>query len=289
MDIIRINKETTVSYEVFGNLDGKPLFICHGLNSSRLEAKIIASLLSRDDIKVIGIDRGGMGQSSFQDNRTILDFPDDLIAVADKLGIDTFSIMGTSAGAAYVLASTYRVPNRLVSAHIVSGLGPIDDSPEDLSQASKGFVSLAKKFPWAIRPLFWFLMGRLSRHEKKSDRFLKNIVQSLGDVDKNIFADTELNHLFVTSFREAYKQGTKGVAKDALLAYAIPWGFALEDIAFQNIYFYNGKLDLSIPVSMGEKMSRTIVNSALKIYQDDGHLSILVNQMRAIEKDFFEA
>lgn len=40
---------------------------------------------------------------------------------------------------------------------------------------------------------------------------------------------------------------------------------------------------------MGEKMSRTIVNSALKIYQDDGHLSILVNQMRAIEKDFFEA
>lgn len=83
------------------------------------------------------------------------------------------------------------------------------------------------------------------------------------------------------------KQGANGVSQDALLAYAAPWEFKLEDIEFQNIYFYNGELDLSIPISMGKMMSNAIANSKLKIYPNDGHLSILANQMSEIEKDLF--
>jgi pimeloyl-ACP methyl ester carboxylesterase len=280
-------KEKTISYEIFGNPNGKPLFICHGLNSSRLEAKLIESLLSSDDIKVIGIDRAGIGKSSFQKNRTILDFADDIVTIANKLGIRKFSVMGTSAGASYALACAYKIPNRLVSAHIVSGLGPIDENLDNLSKDTKGFISLAKKLPWAVKPIFWLFMGRLSQNEKKSDQFLKNIIQSLDEIDKDIFKDNKLKNLFVTSCREAYKQGANGVAQDALLAYAAPWGFKLEDIEFQNIYFYNGELDLSIPISMGKMMSNAIANSKLKIYPNDGHLSILANQMSEIEKDLF--
>lgn len=277
-----------IKYEVFGNPNGKPLFVCHGLNSSRVEAGVIEHLLIRDDIKVIGIDRRGIGGSSFQKDRTVLDFVDDICVVANKLKIDQFSILGTSAGASYALACAYKIPKRLISVHIVSGLGVIDESLEDLSKESKGFIALAKKTPVFVAPIFWFLIGRWSQNEKKVDRFLKNIVQSLGKIDKDLFQDRKVKELFVTTFSEAYKQGVKGVAQDAILAYATPWGFKLEEIKFQNIYFYNGGLDLSVPVSMGKKMNEAISGSVMKVYSKDGHLSILINQMREIEKDFFE-
>lgn len=160
-----------VKYEIFGNPYGKPLFICHGLNSSRLEAKLIEHLLLRDDIKIIGIDRRGIGGSSFQKNRTVLDFVDDILAVANELKIEKFSLLGISAGASYALACVYKIPKRLISVHIISGLGVVDEHFKELHKETQNFVSLAKKFPFAVAPLFWLFMGRLSQNEKSRINF----------------------------------------------------------------------------------------------------------------------
>jgi len=283
---VTLNNRRVVSYQSYGDPNEKVLFIAHGLNGSRLEAKTINSLLRRKDIRVIGVDRAGMGHSSFQENRTFLDFTDDIVKIANKLHIDKFSILGISAGAGYALACAYKIPDRLTSVHVISGLGPSDLVYEDMNKESRSFIALAKKFPRAVKPLFWLLIGRFSQDDKKSDKFLGNIMQSLGDVDKNIFKDEKLKQLFLNSCREAYRQGTKGVAYDAILAYTKDWGFELKEIKFDNIYFYHGKLDLSLPVLMAEKMSK-ITNAKLKIYPNDGHLSIIVNQIKDIEIDFF--
>lgn len=285
MQTITLDNQRVLAYSEYGNKDGKPLFVCHGLNSSRLEAKVLHHLISSSDFRIIGIDRPGMGGSSFQKDRKILDFTDDISHVADSLNISKFTIIGTSAGAPYALACAYQIPERLVSCHIVSGLGAIEESFDSLSDENKKFISITKKYPWIIQPIFWLLIGRLSQNKNKSDKFLTNIIQSLDEVDKTVLNEPIIRSLFIESFRESYVNGSKGTAYDSILTYSKPWGFKLEDIKFNNIYLYNGGKDLSISLKMGENMNNLIDNSKYKLYESDGHLSILINQISDIKEN----
>ncbi|MGE4419117.1 MAG: alpha/beta hydrolase [Sulfurimonas sp.] len=274
-----------LTYSEYGNKDGQPLFICHGLNSSRLEAKVFSTLISDENFRIIGIDRPGIGGSSFQKNRSILDFTHDIVAVADKLAIKKFTIIGTSAGTAYALACAFKIPQRLDSCHIISGLGLIEENFALLSNETKSFIIMCKKFPCLIQPIFWMFMGRYSKNKDKSKKFLANIIQSLDDVDKESLDEPKIGTLFTEAFREAYSTGSRGMAYDAVLAYAKPWGFELKDIKYNHIYLYNGAKDLSIPVEMGEHMHKLLGNSNYSLYKNDGHLSTIINQIADIKEN----
>lgn len=285
LNTIRVDNQRTLTYSEYGSQNGIPILICHGLNSSRLEAKIVHQLISDENYRIIGIDRPGMGGSSFQENRTILDFTDDILHIADRLNIDKFTLIGTSAGAAYALACAYKLPQRVVSCHIISGLGAIEESFDLLSDLNKSFITMTKTLPWIIQPVFWLQMGRFSQNKNHSDKFLNNVIQSLDEVDKTALAEPKIRTLFVESFRESYANGSRGAAYDAILTYSNGWGFSLEDIKCKNIYLYNGGKDLSIPIEMGKQINRLIENSKYTIYKNDGHLSLMINQIEDIKQD----
>jgi pimeloyl-ACP methyl ester carboxylesterase len=67
-----------------------------------------------------------MGLSDYKKDRTILDWPDDVVELADALGIDKFPIEGISGGGPYAAACAYKIPDRLTACGIISGLGPMD-------------------------------------------------------------------------------------------------------------------------------------------------------------------
>lgn len=285
MNTITVHNERVVAYAEYGSKNGSPIFICHGLNSSRLEAKVFNILMSDKNFRVIGIDRPGIGGSSFQANRKILDFTSDIVAVADKLMIDKFTIIGTSVGAVYALACAYEIPERLISCHVISGLGNIEENFDLLNIESKKFITMSQKYPWVVQPVFWVLIGRYSKKKDKSEKFLRAVIQPLDRVDKEALKEPSLRMLFTEAFRESYLSGAKGVATDAILAYAKPWGFNLKNIMFNNIYLYNGAKDSSIPIEMGLSMHNDLVKSNYFLYKEDGHLSIVINQMASIKKN----
>jgi hypothetical protein len=64
--------------------------------------------------------------------------------------------------------------------------------------------------------------------------------------------------------------------------YVQPWGFRLENIAFDKIYLWQGELDVNVPVSVGRAMSEAIPNCEAKFYPNDAHLSTLFNHMKEI-------
>ncbi len=84
-----------LGYNEHGSPDGKPLFYFHGSPSSRLEANLYVSedLLQSLGVRLIAVDRPGMGLSDFQPNRRLLDLPKDLLALADHLNLGRFSIL----------------------------------------------------------------------------------------------------------------------------------------------------------------------------------------------------
>jgi pimeloyl-ACP methyl ester carboxylesterase len=276
-----------LGYAEAGDPKGRPLFLFHGLNSSRLEVHIVHEKMKKAGIRVIGVDRPGMGLSTFQDEREVLDFVDDIVYLADKLHIDNFSVMGVSAGTPYALACAYKIPHRVISCGIISGVAPVFEcSMDGMPKESRTFIFIAQKLPCFVRPVFWFLQGRLSQNDAKADQFLGNIMFALDDIDKRLIEDATAKKALLETFRESYRQGSKGVAYDGILVFGKPWGFSLEEIDFSSIYLWHGEKDSGTPVSMAKAMVEKISGATLKVYPNDGHLSIVFNQMDEIIDDF---
>ena len=89
------------------------MFFFHGNPGSRLDWDD-PGLTGRSStgwgIRLIGIDRPGYGQSEHQPGRCHQDWPGDVSAVADELGLDQFGILAYSAGGPYAVACALAVP-----------------------------------------------------------------------------------------------------------------------------------------------------------------------------------
>jgi pimeloyl-ACP methyl ester carboxylesterase len=272
-----------LGYAEAGDPEGKVLFHFHGLNSSRLEVKMVHEQMLKAKIRFIGIDRPGIGLSTFQENRKVLDIVEELEELADSLGIEKFSVLGISSGAKYVLACAYTIPHRLISCNVISSAAPMEFIDDDMDKEIRIFISFIQKVPWLIRPIYWLLYARLSQNISKSDQFLENIFATLGEVDKKLLKEETVKKMLLEAFRESYIQGSNGVAYDAsfdLIKHS--WGFKLEDIKFPNIHFWHGALDKGIPLSMVKSMIEKISGATLKVYPHDGHISIVINQIEEI-------
>ena len=268
-----------LGYVESGDLKGLPLFLFHGLNSSRLEAIIVHESMLRAGVRCIGVDRPGMGLSSFHKDRTVLGFVEDVETLADHLNIEKFLVMAVSAGTPYALACTYKIPHRIISCGIISGVAPVFCfGLKEMSEKSRAFILLSQKLPWLLKYLFWFLHGRLSQDKAKEEKFIESIMFALDDVDKKLIKVPFAKRALIETFREGYKQGSKGVAADGVLVFGKPWGFELGEIDFKPIQLWHGEKDKGIPLSMVKLMTEKLSGAVLKTYPKEGHLSILFNQ-----------
>ena len=98
-----------LGYDERGPSDGKPLFYFHGSPSSRVESNLYVNdeLLQSLNIRLIVVDRPGIGLSDFQKDRLLLDWPQDVLALAEHLKIERFPVLAYSLGGPYGAACAY--------------------------------------------------------------------------------------------------------------------------------------------------------------------------------------
>ncbi len=101
VQVLRFADGRRLGYARYGCLGGRPVFYFHGLPGCRREAELIAPEACELGVELIAIDRPGVGQSSYQCDRTINHWPEDVLAVADCLGIQeqVVGVIGMSGGA----------------------------------------------------------------------------------------------------------------------------------------------------------------------------------------------
>lgn len=138
-----------LGFAEYGSLEGKPLFYFHGHPGSRFEAGFLRDEAMKAGIRLIGVDRPGMVISIYQAGRSILDWTIDITQLVNRLQIDRFSVVGFSGGCPYALPCAYKIPNRLISCGIVSGVG----------HTSLVLSFLSRWLPWIMLPItkrfFW--------------------------------------------------------------------------------------------------------------------------------------
>jgi pimeloyl-ACP methyl ester carboxylesterase len=268
-----------LAYAEFGNPDGHPVIYFHGGASSRLEPLLLGDeLINRYGIRLIVPDRPGMGQSDFQPDRGFSDFPKDVVFLADTLGLDKFSVMGVSSGGGYVYACAAKIPDRLLAAVAVSGAWDTY-SLQDLPLVSRWSYKTAKIFPLFYRGMLKLL---LRSYQGSPEKLLASFKKQLSAIDYAVFESPQRLQAARDWTIEAMRQGTKGIAWDALL-YVHPWDFNVAEIQIP-IIFFHGEQDRSISIIMAKKAVARLPTAKLFTYPNEGHLSVVINQFEAIAR-----
>ena len=114
-----------VSFAEFGDPSGTPVITCHGGPGSRLSPKRNAKEAAAAGFRLIVIDRPGLGESSRLPGRSIADWTNDGLAVADYLELKNFFVEGTSTGGSYSLATASLEPDRVLGVLVCCGMTDI--------------------------------------------------------------------------------------------------------------------------------------------------------------------
>ena len=201
-------------YTELGNPDSKPLFHFHGWPGSCLEAKFGEILIPLSDVRIISINRPGIGLSDRKEGRKLLEWPDDVVELADYLDLDNFSIIGMSAGASSALACAYKIPERVNSVGIVSALGPLYMCKKDLPYYINFLFFTGRRMKWLVKLVLWLYMERpfnSKNQEKAKTKMYSRFQKILTKEDLKFFKNHAITDLMWKQIREAFVQGIKGV------------------------------------------------------------------------------
>jgi pimeloyl-ACP methyl ester carboxylesterase len=265
----------TLGYAEYGLPAGKPVMYFHSHPGSRINARFMHDAAKKQGIRIIAPDRPGCGLSDFKKDRTLLDWPQDVLELADHLGIEKFAVLGASGGGPYATVCGFSISQRVTKCGLLASVGPINvpAAIKGMNFSNRIMFGIAKLFP-ALVPYMMLSTERgvLERPEK----FVEQLKSSMPKVD--VQAMDEENHWpwFIEDLQEAFRCGVHGPSHDMLL-YARPWGFSLQDIQRPTI-IWQGQEDTNAPISMGQYLASTIPDCQVKIFPDLGHLSVIVKK-----------
>jgi pimeloyl-ACP methyl ester carboxylesterase len=277
--IISLRDGRKLGYAEYGDPNGKPVFFFHGLPGSRLQRHPDESIAAELGARIITIDRPGYGLSDFQQGRTLLDWPDDVTQLADSLEIDHFAAIGLSGGGPYLLSCAYKMPERITTATVISGMGPIDDADalKGMLPSMRLGLEIAPKVPWGFVHLALDPIAKLiSRNPSAAKKILPS---SAPEADKKAFARPDIQEVDRQDLSEAYRNGAQGALWEVVLL-ATPWGFRLEDIK-KKIFLWHGEEDTTVPLQMGRYVARSLSDCRSTFYPDEGH-TLIYNYWREI-------
>jgi pimeloyl-ACP methyl ester carboxylesterase len=261
-----------LAYSEYGDPRGKPLFLFHGVPGSRIFRPPLDELTAQKKVRLITVDRPGFGGSSFQPGRRIRDWPADVCALADALGLDRFAVCSHSAGGPYALACASLIPQRMTAVAVISGLGPVD-APGTLDgiilQNRLGFT-FGRALPW---PIFRLAMSFVFRRAKDHpEEFVHPDARNPANPDNAMLAVPGGLQVCLESTREAFRAGMRGHAWEGFLL-VHPWGFSLGEIRMP-VHIWHGMLDRDAPIGMARAVARALPHARTHFLEGEGHLLI---------------
>jgi pimeloyl-ACP methyl ester carboxylesterase len=256
-----------LGYCQYGAPGGAPAFFFHGWPGSRLDFAPNESAAKDAGVRMIAVDRPGIGRSDPQPGRRVLDWPSDVSELADSLGIERFAVLGFSFGGPYARACAHVLADRVTRAGLVSCLGPIDDpdAKRGMPPPTRYGLAAARISPWFARPMVWFT-ARQALGGKMIDRLSK----SMSPPDAEVLRRQDVRKGLGQSLAESFRQGNAPATWDGV-AVARGEGFRLEEIETE-VLIWHGEHDHNDPVAMARAQERRLQHAKAIYYPDDGHL-----------------
>lgn len=273
-----------LGYALAGDPRGTPVVTFHGLPGSCMECLLIHEAAKKLNIRIVTASRPGYGQSTANSRQTLIERGNDIVHLADHLGISSFAIIGISGGAPSALACAFLLQQRVTQVAIVCGLGPLYHT--DLIEDMRWPTAFSFRVARLSRLLLQFCVGvPVLAVAKSSPLFMLSLVGLInGGSDKTLLKDPTVRTMLAANIREAFRQGTAGAAQDMHL-YTQPWNFELPDIKLP-VTLWHGDADNIVPMSHARYLQQLLPNSQLTVVPNMGHFSLPILHAEQILQHF---
>ena len=268
-----------LAWNEYGDPAGRPVMYYHGWPSSRLQAVLAHHLAKDRGIRIIAMDRPGMGRSTFEAGRKLDAWPGMIERFADALGIGKFGQLGISGGGPYVLACAAAIPDRLTRSAVLAGAVLMDDTPGGLRGLHPAYRMLApvRKLPGPLFTPIFGLAGRLSRLNLAKPPMSWALHTLASEDRKLLLGFPGLQEVLTRSFREAFCQsGGRGVMTDAAIYFQ---QLAVNPAEIQHpVRYWHGGEDRNIPLAMVRRFAANIAGAELIVDEKLGHFSLVIQR-----------
>lgn len=260
-----------LSFAEFGNPRGAAIIWMHGTPGSRRQIPLEArEYADQHDLRIIGVDRPGIGTSTPHLYADVLDWTGDLERLADTLAVDTMRVIGLSGGGPYALAAGAAFPDRVHGVGVLGGVAPLV-GPDAIRGGLVELAPYAAPVLAATRlPLSYLLAAgiRLIRPLAGIAIDAYGALQPRGD--RELLARPEFRAMFLDDLLNGARFQVGAPLADIVL-FTRPWGFDAADVTVP-VRWWHGDDDHIIPHAHGVHLVQRLPDAEFATIHGESHL-----------------
>ncbi|MDH6247334.1 alpha/beta hydrolase [Mycobacterium sp. OTB74] len=269
---VAVGEGRQIGFAEFGDPQGRAVFWLHGTPGARRQIPTEArSFAARKNIRLIGVDRPGIGSSTPYQYQNVLGFADDLRTIADTLGIDQFAVVGLSGGGPYTLAAAAAMPDRVVMIAVLGGVAPLigeDGISSNLMELAK-FVRPILEV--ADTPVRWVASSLIKLIRPFGSPALEIYARISPEGDRRLLGRPEFKAMFLDDLFNGSRKQLAAPFAD-IVVFAQDWGFRLADVKVP-VRWWHGDADHIVPYAHGEHAVARLADAELYTLPGESHLA----------------
>jgi pimeloyl-ACP methyl ester carboxylesterase len=167
-------------------------------------------------MRIISLDRPGLGGSDKHPGRTVTGYADDVAQVLDALGIAKAAVGGLSNGGMYTMAVASALPDRVLRAVPYNSSTPIADPGARAASSRRARMSYA----YMVRR-----SDKLDDMTSKPPGRLAAFLNKRSNPDLHLLDDPVIAAAHAANMAEAMRQPRNGYLRQEIAHCTQPWGF----------------------------------------------------------------
>lgn len=271
---VRLGDGRTIGIAEYGDPGGRAILWFPGTPGGRRQVPPGAVAVARArGVRLVGVERPGIGDSTPHLHASVLDWADDVREVVDQLGIGRFALVGLSGGGPYVLGCAHRLASRVVAGAVLGGVAPAVGG----EAAPGGAMRLAAR----LRPLLHALREPLGLAVWATAFALRPLAASAFELavsamppgDQVVMRRPEMKAMFLDDMLRAGRYQLRAPVYDLVL-FTRHWGFSPRDLRVP-IRFWHGDADPLVPLDHAHHLAALVPDAEVRVRPGEGHMGNL--------------
>lgn len=246
-----------------GTQSGTPVVYLHGSPGSNKDHCKHEELYQELGVRMLSINRPGIGKSTGQQGWNAISFADDLKNVLDTLEIEKTAVSGFSSGGLHACAFAHQHPDRITKLGLLGSVAPFDIPELNASrtEASKQLHDMARDNLDALVEQFSGVTT--------ADALLGVIHSIVAPADQQIFDQPDIAEQFLLAYSDLLPDGLRNIFNEIGMINS-PWGFSPSGITAET-HIWHGTADINVPIECCKYLTNQIPSAKAHCIEGAGH------------------